>query len=154
MRTVVLFSTKGGNTKKVADEIALELNCTSLRITKTTPTPTLDLNNQDLIIIGTGIRAGNPYEDMVSFLNALTLKEQKTFALFVTWGGAGKTNQIVISKLKTILESKNQTVHEDFLSCYGGWKLLRRGRPKSEDFKVARNWAQNLIKIFHNKSTI
>ena len=83
---------------------------------------------------------GNPDEDMVAYLETVNLMESKTFALFVTWGGAGKTNQIVIAKLKTVLESKNQKVIKDFFSCYGGWKgsFLKRGHPKPEDLKAAR----------------
>ena len=148
MRPVVLYSTKSGNTQKIADEIALELNCESLRITKTYPAPTVDLNNYDLIFIGTGIHFGNPNEDMVAYLNMVTLKEPKTFALFLTWGGAGKTNRIVIAKLKTMLESKNQIIVEDFHSCYGGWKrsFLKKGHPNTEDLKAARIWAQNIVK--------
>ena len=146
MNAVVLYSTKSGNTQKVAVEIASELNCESLRITKTSPESTIDLSNYDLIFIGTGIRFGGPDEDMVDYLNTVALSEQKKFAIFVTWGGAGKTKQIVIDKLKTILESKNQTVAEDFYSCYGGWKgsFLKRGHPKAEELKSARIWAQNI----------
>ena len=146
MNTIVLYSTKSGNTQKVADEIASELNCESFRITKTDPTPTVDLTNYDLIIIGTGIHAGNPYADMVTYLNTINLTKQKTFALFVTWGGAGKTNQIVITKLKTILETKNQKVVENFFSCYGKWRILKRGHPNTEELKAARIWAQKTVK--------
>jgi flavodoxin len=148
LNPIVIYSTKGGNTQKVAEEIASELNCDSLRITKAVPIPTFDLNNYDLIIVGTGIHGGNPYEDIVAYLNTIELKEPKTFAIFITWGGALRTNQVVFSKIKNILELKNQKVLEDFFSCYGGWKILRRGRPKMEDFKVARIWAQELTTMF------
>lgn len=147
MRTLVLYSTKSGNTQKIADEIALELNCESLRITKTNPAPTIDLNNYDLIFIGTGIHFGNPNEYMVAYLKTANLKEPKKFALFLTWGGAGKTDQIVTAKLEKILESKNQIIVEGFYSCYGGWKrsFLKKGHPNTEDLKAARIWAQNII---------
>lgn len=126
---MLYFQTKGGNTEKIANEIALELDCESLRITKATSNPASDLDNYDLIIIGTGIHFGNPYNDMIEYLNSLSEKTTKKVAIFVTWGGAGKTNQIVISKLKTILESKNQKVIEDFFNCYGGWKILKKVTP-------------------------
>ena len=145
MRTIVLFSTKGGNTEKVANEISSELNCRSVKITTVTQIPEPDLENYDMIIIGTGIHAGNPYEEMVACLNKLALEKSKTFALFVTWGGAGRTKQIVVARLKAILESKNQTVLEDCFSCYGGWKILKKGHPNNEDLRAARNWAKNLI---------
>ncbi len=148
MNPVVIYSTKSGNTQKVAEEIASELNCESFKTFKANPMPAFDLNNYDLIIVGTGIHGGSPYEDIVTLLNTIELKQPKTFALFVTWGGALKTNQVVYSKLKKILELKHQKVLEDFLSIYGGWKILRRGRPNAEDLKLARVWAQNLISTF------
>ena len=96
MKPIVLYSTKSGNTKKIADEIALELSCELLRITQTNSKPIADLNNYDLLFIGTGIHFGNPNEDMVRYLKTVNLKEPKLFAIFLTWGGAGKTDQEVI----------------------------------------------------------
>jgi hypothetical protein len=90
----------------------------------------MDLNNYDLIFIGTGIHFGNPNEDMVHYLKTTDLKDPKSFAVFVTWGGAGKTNQDTIAKLRMILESKGQKVVENCFVCYGGWNFLRRGTPK------------------------
>jgi flavodoxin len=68
----------------------------------------------------------------------------KVFALFVTWGGAGKTDHDVIAKLKMILESKGQRVIEGCFVCYGGWNFLRREHPNREDAKAARNWAKKI----------
>ena len=148
MRVIVLFSTKCGNTQKVADEIASELNCESIRITKNKPEKVVELINYDLVVVGSGIRFGEPYDDIVNYLKTINLTTTKKFALFVTWGGAAIANQVVFSILEKILESKNQTVFEDFFSCYGKWKILRRGHPNTEDLKAARIWAQNLISKF------
>ncbi len=60
----------------------------------------------------------------------------------MTWGGAGKTNQDVVSKLKNILELKGQKVLENCFFCYGGWNFLRRGHPNAEEIKGARKWAK------------
>ena len=141
MKLIVLYSTKSGNTKKIADEIASELNCEAVRIPQINEMPTIDVNNYDLIFIGTGIHFGNPNEDMVRYLKTTHLKEHKSFAVFVTWGGAGKTDQEVIAKLKTILELKDQKLIEDYYKCYGGrqFSLLRRGHPNDEDSKAARD---------------
>ena len=146
MKAIVLYSTKSGNTQKVAEEIASELNCESMRITKSNPTPNVDLSKYDLIVIGTGIHAGNPYDDIEAYLKGISLKNQNTFAFFLTWGGAGKTNQIVMAKIKAILESKNQIFVNDFYSCYGKWRFLKRGHPNSEELKASRVWIQKIVK--------
>ena len=74
MKLIVLYSTRSGNTKKIADEIASELNCESLMINQTNLTPSINLNNYDLIFIGTGIHFGNPNEDMMHYLKTTDLK--------------------------------------------------------------------------------
>ena len=145
MKPIILYASKGGNTGKIADEIAQELNCKSVRVTQSGLESSADLDNYDLIFVGTGIHYGNPNEDLVDYLKTITLKTPKVFALFVTWGGAGKTNQDVIAKLKTILETKGQRVIVDCFACYGGWNFLRRGHPNHEDAKAARNWAKKTV---------
>ena len=144
MKLVVLCSSKTGNTRKIADEMAADLNCESVRISQTGASSDLDLNTYDLIFLGTGIRAGNPNEDLLNYLKTVDIKESKSFAVFLTWGGAGKTDQAVIGRLKGILESKGQKVIGDYFRCYGGWQFafLRRGHPNNEDFKAARIWAK------------
>jgi flavodoxin len=147
MKPVVLYSTKSGNTRKIADAIASELDCESLRIAHFNLKQTKDLNIYDLIFIGTGVRFGNPNEDMVDYLEAAVLEQPKKFALFMTWGGAGKTDQEAISKLKIVLKSKGQRVVDDCFRCYGGrqFSLFKRGHPNDEDAKAAMNWAKGII---------
>ena len=146
MKPIVLYSSKGGNTGKIADQIASELDCESLRVTHSGLARSVDLDSCDLIVVGTGIYLGNPNEDLVSYLKTVSLKAPKVFAFFVTWGGAGKTDRVVIAKLKTILESKGRVIGDCSL-CYGRWNFLRRGHPNSEDVKAARNWAKKIVNI-------
>ena len=49
MKTIVLYSSKGGNTQKVADEIASELKCESIGITNDKLNSSVDLNKYDSI---------------------------------------------------------------------------------------------------------
>lgn len=144
----MLYATKSGNTKKVADEIAKELNCESLEITNTTPP--VNLVGYDVVFVGTGIHFGNPNEDIVRFLKTIDLKEPKLFAIFLTWGGAGKTDQEAIAKLKNALESKGQLIGGPY-KCFGGrqFSLLKRGHPNIEDFKAAKVWAKKIFGDIH-----
>jgi hypothetical protein len=79
-----------------------------------------NLDNYNLIFVGTGIHYGNSNEDLVNYLKTIDLKNPKVFAQFVTWGGVGKTSQDIIVKLKMILKSKGQKVTDDCFICYGG----------------------------------
>ncbi len=125
MKPIVLYSSKSGNTGKIADEIASELHCESAKVVSSGLAVPVDLDGCDLVFVGTGIHFGSPNEDLVRYLKAVSLKELKVFAFFVTWGGAGKTNQDVIAKLRGILESKGQKAVEDSFFCFGGWNFLR-----------------------------
>jgi flavodoxin len=147
MKPFVLYSSRSGNTKKIAEAVTSELNCTSLRITNSYLVQTKDLSNYDLFFVGSGVRFGNPNEEMISFLETLRFEQPKVFALFLTWGGAGKTDLEALSKLKSVLESKDHRVVDDCFSCYGGRKfsLLKRGHPKDEDMKAAAHWAKRII---------
>ena len=149
MKPIVLYSSKSGNTGKIADEIASELHCESVRVTRSGSADSANLDSCDLIFVGTGIHFGNPNEDLVGYLKTVSLKEPKVFAFFVTWGGAGKTDQDVIAKLKMILGSNGQRVVEDCYVCYGRWNFLRRGHPNGEDAKAARKWARKIVNNIH-----
>ena len=145
LKSVVVYASKGGNTKKIAQEIAAELGCEALSVDSDRKVAPLSLDGYDLVFVGTGIYTGNPNQDLQHYLQTTTYKTTKTFALFLTWGGAGKTNQLVFAKLKTILESKGAKVLGDTFACYGGWGLLRRGHPNSEEAKAAREWARKIL---------
>jgi flavodoxin len=147
MRPIIIYSSKSGNTKKIADSIANQISCNAIRITSDSPQPTVDLAGYDLIFVGTGLFAGTPNEDLAQYLRNLNLKTAKLFALFITWGGAPRTDKLALTRLRTLLESKGQKVLEDHFACYGGWKgiLMKRGHPKPEEIKAAGEWAKKLV---------
>jgi flavodoxin len=147
MKPIILYASKGGNTGKIARGIAKELNCGGVQITQTGLAGSFDLDSYDLIFVGTGIHYGSPNEDLLTYLKTMRLKEPKLFALFLTWGGAGRTSQDAIVKLRTILESKGQRVTDDCFVCYGGWNFLRRGHPNQEDANAAIAWAKKTASI-------
>ena len=147
MRSIIIYSSKSGNTKKIADSMAYRIGCEAIRITAASPQPTVDLDLYDLVLIGTGLFAGTPNEDLMRYLRNLNLKTSKLFALFITWGGAPRTDKLALTKLRTLLESKGQKVVENHFACYGGWKgiLMKRGHPKPEEIKAAGEWAKKLV---------
>ncbi len=145
MKSIVLYASKGGNTKKIADAIAAQTNSQTHKISPDTPFQAAELEGYDLVFVGTGIYGGTPNPDIEKYLKTLELKTSKQFALFITWGGAGKTEAQVKAKLQGVLEGKGHKVLSDYFTCYGGWKLLRRGRPNSEDIKAAGEWAKKVI---------
>jgi flavodoxin len=150
MKTIIIYASKSGNTGKLAAAMAAQLNCQAVKVTTQTNPSTLDLEGYDLIFVGTGIYAGTPNEDIVKFLSSLNLKSQKQFALFITWGGAPKSDKVALGKLRALLESKGQKVLDDHFAAYGGWRgiLMKRGHPKPDEIQAAAIWAK---KVTENK---
>jgi hypothetical protein len=107
----------------------------------------VDLNDFDLLFVGTGIYWGNPNADMERYLEKINLKTPKTFALFITWGGAGKTDQASLTKLTRFLENKGHHVLKNQFTCFGGrrFALLKSGHPNAQDISAAKQWARSII---------
>jgi len=153
MKSIILYASKSGNTKKIADSMASQLGCEAIKITSESTPSEVDLEGYDLVFIGTGLFAGTPNEDIVRYLEKLVLKSAKMFALFITWGGAPRTDKMALTRLRTLLEGKGQRVLEDHFACFGGWKgiLMKRGHPKSEEIKAGGEWAKKLVESLENK---
>jgi len=147
MKAIILYASKSGNTKKLADQMATQIGCEAVKITSTSTSATLNLEEYDLIFLGTGLYAGTPNEDIVKFLNGLNLKNPKQFALFITWGGAPRSDKMALGKLRAILEGKGQKVLAEHFAAYGGWKgiLMKRGHPKPDEIAAAGEWAKGIM---------
>ena len=139
---VVLYSTKGGNTKKVAGEIADELGCPLKEITKDSVFSTVNLRDFDMVFIGTGIYRGLPNEYLTSFLNSAEFGNQR-FALFMTWLRLGKGDKGVFDKIDKILEAKGKKLLGNYFECRGDYPS---GYPDARDFEDARKWASKVGK--------
>ncbi len=154
MKTIILYASKSGNTKKIADSMAAQLGCPTVKITYDTAPSTVDLEGYDLIFLGTGLFAGTPNEDIVRYINSLNLKSAKTFAIFITWGGAPRSDKMALTKMRTLLEGKGQKVLEEHFASFGGWKgiLMKRGHPKPEEIAAAGEWAKKTVETIGKSS--
>jgi flavodoxin len=144
MNPVVIYSTKGGNTEKVALEIAKELDCKAIKISFQSDFRTISLREFDPVFIGTWVRGGEPSPDMISFLKQLNLEDSnRQFALFMTWARGGKSDVLTFNRVKQLLEAKNQMLLEDYCKCLGKtFRFARRGHPDVKDLTEARKWAR------------
>jgi flavodoxin len=159
LNPIVLFSSKGGNTEKVANEIAAEISCPCINVTKDSNSSSVNLKDFDLVFLGTGNYVAKPNGAMLDFLKGTTFGEGKTFALFTTWFGRGTSDKEVYGKVKEALEAKGQKILESNYCCLGeGHSAMTRGfarlighaeakgHPNQEDLTNARKWAKELLK--------
>lgn len=147
MNPIVIYSTKSGNTEKVAIAITQELNCKVIKISGETDFSKISIKDFDLVILGTWIRGGEPSPEMINFLKQLNLGDRnRHFALFMTWAGGGKSDVLAFKRVKQFLEVKNQRLLDDSFKCLGKtFGIARRGHPDEQDLSNARKWAKKLV---------
>ncbi|XES76278.1 MAG: flavodoxin domain-containing protein [Candidatus Bathyarchaeia archaeon] len=138
MNPVIIYFSRGGNTRKVAEAMAEELKIRPIDVKKETP----DVSNTDLLIIGSGTYGGKPGEELVAYLENLKQVTGKRAACFSSCAGdATKT----LAAMKEILNTKGYTVVDCF-SCFGKFAgLTKRGHPSEEEIAQAREFARQLI---------
>ena len=161
-KAVVLYNSKGGNTKKVADKIAEGLEadiCDNKKIP--------DLSAYSLVVVGSWMMAG-----MISFAGSRYLKklkkkgiEGKKVAMFYTGGEPedihwkdkeqGVENprllhEIMFSKMEAILTKVKQvTILEERFYCKGAVRMggeikSNEGCPTEEDLERAKEFGIKL----------
>ena len=149
MKTIVLYSTRSGNTEKVAQAIASELNCPIFKITGSFDSSKINLDNYDLAFVGTGIYKGQPSSDMLNYLNGLTMQTRRKFALFITCFGWGKNivDKNVIDTIGAALEAKGQKMLSNRFSFFGGGLgFVKRGHPDAVELAAAKKWARETVR--------
>ncbi len=139
---IVLFSTRGGNTKKVALEIAEELNCPAQEITKDSDVASMVLGKYDMVFIGTGIYRDNPNENLIRFLRSAEIGHQQ-FALFVTWLRLRRGDRKVYDEIDKILGEKKKKLLRSYFECMGDFP---NGHPNARELEAARKWASQVSK--------
>jgi flavodoxin len=132
----VLFDSRGGNTRKLADAIAGELGV------KATSVKGASLNPEsDLIFLGSGCYGSKPGQDMVRFIETTDLSGRQV-ALFGTSGG-GIGNEV--KAMEEALKSKGARVRGSYY-CKGKFLLWSRGHPDQADLDAARKFAREMVK--------
>jgi len=138
---VVIYSTKGGKTRKVAAEFASELNCPIIEINKNSDPSAINLSSYDLVLIGTGIYQASPNAEMIRFLKNANLDGDKRFALFLTWYRLGQNDKSVFNIISGILDGKGKKLLNQYFECLGDFS---KGRPNADDLNAARRWVSKI----------
>jgi flavodoxin len=147
MNPIVIYSTHRNNTAKIALAIAQTANCPSIELAKTFDSSTVSLDSHDLVFLGTGIRGGEPYVELLNFIKTANLGSGKRFVLFMTWAGGGASNKLVYQRVKETLELRGQQLEPDYFICLGQtFGLARRGRPNEGDIAEAQKWVTEKLK--------
>ena len=146
MKSIVLYTTKTGNTEKLAKAISDALKTDCVNITDTTDFFKLNLNKYDHFFLGSGVYGGKPHKNIIKFLNQFDFQSQKIIVPFFTWLGRGKSDNDAFKAIKNILNNKNQIVNENYYKCYGkSFLFIRYSHPDKNDLEKAVQWANNMV---------
>lgn len=133
----VIYFSKTGNTKKVAEAIASELNLEAEDIKDA------KLNENVLVFLGSGCYGGKPAKSMIRFIEDNNFKSRNV-ALFGTSGEGQGTG---VRKMENMLKVKEAHIKGKFF-CKGKIFLINLGRPNDKDLNEAKKFAKNIIKQF------
>ena len=131
MQIAVVYQSRSGHTKAVAEAIAKALHTAAWEVSEVK-----DLSC-DLLILGSAVYAASLDKKTKAFLDSLTGESAKRVALFGTSAGGRKP----FGMMKKALESKGLPVDKNFLFIPGAWAFMNKGRPNEDDLKAAAEWA-------------
>jgi flavodoxin len=144
---IVCYSHHHGNTQKVAEVIAKELDAEVKTPEQVTPSELADF---DLVGFGSGIYMSKPHKSMLELADNLISVNSKKAFIFSTSGQPYNGDKFH-SKLREKVKGKGYTVLGEFnctgFDTFGPFKLvggLRKGHPNEEDLKEALGFAEKL----------
>jgi len=141
MKSLVVYYSKTGNTKKVANEIAGALGVEAMNVKQLK-----DFSPAGLLLVGSGTYGNRADKKMIEFLNNLPSLHNVRAAVFGTSGDGRFEQSAGLLEMRRILEEKGALVAGTFC-CQGKmFYLFGRGHPSEEDLENARKFAKGLVK--------
>lgn len=134
MNMQLIYATKTGHSKKIAQAIGAELG---IEATDVKDHPKLD--DVDLLFIVGGIYGGKSLPEMIDFINTLDGKQVKK-AVLITSCVSKKMGQTDIRK--TLSEKNIPVMIEEFI-CQGNFLVFGMGHPNKSDIDDAVLFAKN-----------
>ena len=136
MNTAIVYSSKTGHSKKIAEAIAQELKVPAQDI-RTGPV----LQDIDILFIASGIYAGKSSSALMEYVNQISSEQVKKVFL-ITSSASGKTPQ---SMVRNELSKKGIPVDPDEYVCQGNFLFVSSGHPTSEEIAAAVAFAKSKV---------
>ena len=145
MNIKVIYHSKTGNTKKIAEAIAESIGASVEPISKNIKVDTLDI-----LFIGGGVYFGRADSTTETFIKKLSAENVKNAVVFGTFGGMNKA----ILSMKDLLRKQGINVIDRSFGCKGAVLLLlnlvNRKHPNEEDLEAAKEFAIGVVQDIKN----
>lgn len=150
MNVKVMYHSKTGNTKKLAEAMAEALGIAAEAIGENSLVEPID-EPIDMLLIGDGVYAGGPDRITASFIKTLNGSLVKNAAVFGTFGGQRKA----ITIMKELLKKQGINAADESFGCRGkSWAIFNRKHPNGEDLQAAKAFAKGLAGRLEKELTI
>ena len=137
MKIKVMYHSRGGNTKKVADAIAEAVG----QVSEAVP-PAYPLDNVALLFLGGAPYGGKIDSKLADFIKTLNTGRARNVALFSTTGSQDKA----ITQMKEMLTAQGINVLDETFLCKGKYfAFFNRKHPNEADIKAAKEFAQRAV---------
>jgi len=137
MKCCVIYYSKTGNTKKLANSIADELGIEPKDVKKIK-----GIDDDSIVFLGSGLYANKLKKNMVDFICNNDFKGVRVALFGTSWKGKGKE----ISEMEKLLKPKGAVIKGKYF-CKGNFFLFGRGHPSEDELNDARKFARKLNKI-------
>jgi flavodoxin len=134
----VIYSSRGGNTRKLAEAVARGAGVTARSVAAATPDT--DRPPVDILFIGASIYAGRISGELRRFLRNLGEKQAARAVVF----GSSTSGKSALAEITALLESKGIPVAGESFHCLGSFLCFYRGHPDADDLARAEEFARRL----------
>lgn len=143
MKTLVIYDSITGNTKKIAEGISEILKCKFISIDNAKE---YQIEKYDLVIMGTPVHGGMPTKKIKNFLKEKRIK--KLYAVFCTYGVCFLGKFLANNCLNYMKKEINAKCLGEF-KCPGFHQIFRmyKTRPNQKDLENAKRFAEVLLKL-------
>jgi flavodoxin I len=131
----VIYYSRGGNTKRLADAIAGELGVKAVDVKTAALSPDVKIT-----FLGSGSYGGKPGEDMVKFIQSGNFSGRKVALFGTSMGGIGKE----VDEMAAALRQKGANVVGSYFCKGKGFLIFGRGHPNQDEIDGARKFAKEM----------
>ncbi len=131
----VIYYSRGGNTRKVAEAIAEELGTKAASAGSATVDP-----GDGILFLGSGCYGGKPGTDMLKFIETHDFRGRRV-ALFGTSGGG---TGLEVKAMAEDIKGKGADVIGSYYCGGQTFLLFSRGHPDSADLAAVRKFARKM----------
>jgi flavodoxin I len=131
----VIYYSRGGNTKMLADAIAGELGVKAVDVRSAALSPDVKIT-----FLGSGCYGSKPGEDMVKFIQSGNFSGRKVALFGTSMGGIGKE----VDEMAAALRQKGANVVGSYFCKGKGFLIFGRGHPNQDEIDGARKFAKEM----------